>query len=87
AFDSIERGAKRAHRQVNTLKTSIKALSRVIHLLLAAEAVRQFIDMAEQAKILRVKIKLLTGEAEATERVFNRLKEISKETGQSLKDT
>ncbi|HAN8309690.1 TPA: tape measure protein, partial [Escherichia coli] len=87
AFDSIERGAKRADRQVNTLKTSIKALSRVIHLLLAAEAVRQFIDMAEQAKILRVKIKLLTGEAEATERVFNRLKEISKETGQSLKDT
>ncbi|EPA2152719.1 tape measure protein [Escherichia coli] len=44
-------------------------------------------DMAEQAKMLRVKIKLLTGEAEATERVFNRLKEISKETGQSLKDT
>lgn len=87
AFDSIERGAKRADRQVNTLKTSIKALSRVIHLLLAAEAVRQFIDMAEQAKMLRVKIKLLTGEAEATERVFNRLKEISKETGQSLKDT
>lgn len=87
AFDSIERGAKRADRQVNTLKTSIKALSRVIHLLLAAEAVRQFIDMAEQAKMLRVKIKLLTGEAEATERVFNRLKDISKETGQSLKDT
>lgn len=87
AFDSIERGAKRADRQVNTLKTSIKALTRVIHLLLAAEAVRQFIDMAEQAKMLRVKIKLLTGEAEATERVFNRLKEISKETGQSLKDT
>ena len=86
-FDSIESGAKRADRQVNTLKTSIKALSRVIHLLLAAEAVRQFIDMAEQAKMLRVKIKLLTGEAEATERVFNRLKEISKETGQSLKDT
>lgn len=87
AFDSIERGAKRADRQVNTLKTSIKALTRVIHLLLAAEAVRQFIDMAEQAKMLRVKIKLLTGEAEATERVFNRLKDISKETGQSLKDT
>ncbi|ENS1089886.1 tape measure protein [Escherichia coli] len=87
AFDSIERGAKRADRQVNTLKTSIKALSRVIHLLLAAEAVRQFIDMAEQAKMLRAKIKLLTGEAEATERVFNRLKDISKETGQSLKDT
>lgn len=87
SFDSIERGAKRADRQVNTLKTSIKALTRVIHLLLAAEAVRQFIDMAEQAKMLRVKIKLLTGEAEATERVFNRLKDISKETGQSLKDT
>ncbi|HAM3220925.1 TPA: tape measure protein, partial [Escherichia coli] len=87
AFDRIERGAKRADRQVNTLKTSIKALTRVIHLLLAAEAVRQFMDMAEQAKMLRVKIKLLTGEAEATERVFNRLKEISKETGQSLKDT
>ncbi|HGB9674023.1 tape measure protein [Escherichia coli] len=87
AFDRIERGAKQADRQVNTLKTSIKALTRVIHLLLAAEAVRQFIDMAEQAKMLRVKIKLLTGEAEATERVFNRLKEISKETGQSLKDT
>lgn len=86
-FDSIERGAKRADRQVNTLKTSIKALTRVIHLLLAAEAVRQFIDMAEQAKMLRVKIKLLTGEAEATERVFDRLKAISKETGQSLKDT
>ncbi|EFH9479972.1 tape measure protein [Escherichia coli] len=87
AFDRIERGAKRADRQVNTLKTSIKALTRVIHLLLAAEAVRQFMDMAEQAKMLRVKIKLLAGEAEATERVFNRLKEISKETGQSLKDT
>ncbi|ENH4903891.1 tape measure protein [Escherichia coli] len=87
AFDRIERGAKQADRQVNTLKTSIKALTRVIHLLLAAEAVRQFMDMAEQAKMLRVKIKLLTGEAEATERVFNRLKEISKETGQSLKDT
>lgn len=87
AFDRIERGAKQADRQVKTLKTSIKALTRVIHLLLAAEAVRQFMDMAEQAKMLRVKIKLLTGEAEATERVFNRLKEISKETGQSLKDT
>lgn len=87
AFDRIERGAKQADRQINTLKTSIKALTRVIHLLLAAEAVRQFMDMAEQAKMLRVKIKLLTGEAEATERVFNRLKEISKETGQSLKDT
>ena len=87
AFDRIERGAKQADRQVNTLKTSIKALTRVIHLLIAAEAVRQFMDMAEQAKMLRVKIKLLTGEAEATERVFNRLKEISKETGQSLKDT
>lgn len=87
AFDSIERGAKRADRQVNTLKTSIKALSRVIHLLLAAEAVRQFIDMAEQAKMLRVKIKLLTGDAESAGRVFDGLKEISKETGQSLKDT
>ncbi|MFO9898284.1 tape measure protein [Escherichia sp. WS2893_1] len=87
AFDSIERGAKRADRQVNTLKTSIKALSRVIHLLLAAEAVRQFIDMAEQAKMLRVKIKLLTGDAEVAGRVFDGLKEISKETGQSLKDT
>lgn len=87
AFDSIERGAKRADRQVNTLKTSIKALSRVIHLLLAAEAVRQFIDMAEQAKMLRVKIKMLTGDAEAAGRVFDGLKKISKETGQSLKDT
>ncbi|HHI5974241.1 TPA: tape measure protein [Escherichia coli] len=87
AFDSIERGAKRADRQVNTLKTSIKALSRVIHLLLAAEAVRQFIDMAEQAKMLRVKIKMLTGDAEVAGRVFDGLKEISKETGQSLKDT
>lgn len=87
AFDSIERGAKRADRQVNTLKTSIKALTRVIHLLLAAEAVRQFIDMAEQAKMLRVKIKMLTGDAEAAGRVFDGLKKISKETGQSLKDT
>ncbi|HFE4459001.1 TPA: tape measure protein [Escherichia coli] len=87
AFDSIERGAKRADRQVNTLKTSIKALSRVIHLLLAAEAVRQFMDMAEQAKMLRVKIKMLTGDAESAGRVFDGLKEISKETGQSLKDT
>lgn len=87
AFDSIERGAKRADRQVNTLKTSIKALSRVIHLLIAAEAVRQFVDMAEQAKMLRVKIKMLTGDAEAAGRVFDGLKEISKETGQSLKDT
>ena len=87
AFDSIERGAKRADRQVNTLKTSIKALSRVIHLLLAAEAVRQFIDMAEQAKMLRVKIKMLTGDAESAGRVFDGLKAISKETGQSLKDT
>ncbi|HFJ7199887.1 TPA: tape measure protein [Escherichia coli] len=87
AFDSIERGAKRADRQVNTLKTSIKALSRVIHLLLAAEAVRQFIDMAEQAKMLRVKIKMLTGDAESAGRVFDGLKEISRETGQSLKDT
>nr|DAQ46490.1 MAG TPA: tail length tape measure protein [Caudoviricetes sp.] len=87
AFDSIERGAKRADRQVNTLKTSIKALSRVIHLLLAAEAVRQFIDMAEQAKMLRVKIKMLTGDAESAGRVFDGLKAISRETGQSLKDT
>lgn len=87
AFDSIERGAKRADRQVNALKTSIKALTRVIHLLLAAEAVRQFIDMAEQAKMLRVKIKMLTGDAEAAGRVFDGLKEISKETGQSMKDT
>lgn len=87
AFDSIERGAKRADRQVNTLKTSIKALSRVIHLLLAAEAVRQFMDMAEQAKMLRVKIKMLTGDAESAGRVFDGLKAISRETGQSLKDT
>lgn len=87
AFDRIERGAKQADRQVNTLKTSIKALSRVIHLLLAAEAVRQFMDMAEQAKMLRVKIKMLTGDAESAGRVFDGLKAISKETGQSLKDT
>lgn len=87
SFDKIEQGAKRADRQVNTLKTSIKALTRVIHLLLAAEAVRQFIDMAEQAKMLRVKIKMLTGDAEAAGRVFDGLKKISKETGQSLKDT
>lgn len=86
-FDTIERGAKRADRQVNTLKTSIKALTRVIHLLLAAEAVRQFIDMAEQAKQLRVKIKMLTGDAESAGRVFDGLKAISRETGQSLKDT
>ena len=87
AFDRIERGAKQADRQVNTLKTSIKALTRVIHLLLAAEAVRQFMDMAEQAKMLRVKIKMLTGDAESAGRVFDGLKTISKETGQSLKDT
>lgn len=87
AFDRIERGAKRADRQVNTLKTSIKALTKVIHLLLAAEAVRQFMDMAEQAKMLRVKIKMLTGDAESAGRVFDGLKEISRETGQSLKDT
>lgn len=87
AFDRIERGAKQADRQVNTLKTSIKALTRVIHLLLAAEAVRQFMDMAEQAKMLRVKIKMLTGDAESAGRVFDGLKAISKETGQNLKDT
>ena len=87
AFDGIERGAKRADRQVNTLKTSIKALTRVIHLLIAAEAVRQFMDMAEQAKMLRVKIKMLTGDAESAGRVFDGLKAISRETGQSLKDT
>ncbi|EOT6755682.1 tape measure protein [Escherichia coli] len=87
AFDRIERGAKQADRQVSTLKTSIKALTRVIHLLLAAEAVRQFMDMAEQAKMLRVKIKMLTGDAESAGRVFDGLKAISKETGQSLKDT
>lgn len=87
AFGRIERGAKQADRQVNTLKTSIKALTRVIHLLLAAEAVRQFMDMAEQAKMLRVKIKMLTGDAESAGRVFDGLKAISKETGQSLKDT
>lgn len=87
AFDRIERGAKRADRQVNTLKTSIKALTRVIHLLIAAEAVRQFMDMAEQAKMLRVKIKMLTGDAESAGRVFDGLKAISKETGQSMKDT
>lgn len=86
-FDTIERGAKRADRQVNVLKTSIKALTRVIHLLIAAEAVRQFIDMAEQAKQLRIKIKMLTGDAESAGRVFDGLKAISKETGQSLKDT
>lgn len=87
AFDRIERGAKQADRQVNTLKTSIKALTRVIHLLIAAEAVRQFMDMAEQAKMLRVKIKMLTGDAESAGRVFDGLKAISKETGQSLEDT
>jgi tape measure domain-containing protein len=87
AFDRIERGAKQADRQVNTLKTSIKALTKVIHLLLAAEAVRQFMDMAEQAKMLRVKIKMLTGDAESAGRVFDGLKAISKETGQSMKDT
>ncbi|MBV4815536.1 tape measure protein [Escherichia coli] len=87
AFGRIERGAKQADRQVNTLKTSIKALTRVIHLLIAAEAVRQFMDMAEQAKMLRVKIKMLTGDAEYAGRVFDGLKAISRETGQSLKDT
>lgn len=87
AFDRIERGAKQADRQVNTLKTSIKALTKVIHLLLAAEAVRQFMEMAEQAKMLRVKIKMLTGDAQSAGRVFDGLKEISRETGQSLKDT
>ncbi|HHW1190230.1 TPA: tape measure protein [Escherichia coli] len=87
AFDRIERGAKQADRQVNTLKTSIKALTRVIHLLIAAEAVRQFMEMAEQAKMLRVKIKMLTGDTESAGRVFDGLKEISRETGQSLKDT
>ncbi len=87
AFDRIERGAKQADRQVNTLKTSIKALTKVIHLLIAAEAVRQFMEMAEQAKMLRVKIKMLTGDAESAGRVFDGLKEISRETGQSLKDT
>ncbi|HAN3703886.1 TPA: tape measure protein [Escherichia coli] len=87
AFDRIERGAKQADRQVNTMKTSIKALTRVIHLLIAAEAVRQFMDMAEQAKMLRVKIKMLTGDAESAGRVFDGLKAISKETGQSMKDT
>ncbi len=87
AFDRIERGAKRADRQVNTLKTSIKALTRVIHLLVAAEAVRQFIDMAEQAKQLRIKIKMLTGDAESANRVFDGLKSIAHQTGQSIKDT
>ncbi|WP_340505471.1 tape measure protein [Escherichia coli] len=87
AFGRIERGAKQADRQVNTLKTSIKALTRVIHLLIAAEAVRQFMDMAEQAKMLRVKIKMLTGDADSAGRVFDGLKAISKETGQSMKDT
>ncbi|WP_215268814.1 tape measure protein [Escherichia coli] len=87
AFDTIERGAKRADRQVNTLKTSIKSLTKVIHLLIAAEAVRQFIDMAEQAKQLRVKIKMLTGDAESANRVFDGLKSIAHQTGQSIKDT
>lgn len=87
AFDRIERGAKRADRQVNTLKTSIKSLTRVIHLLVAAEAVRQFIDMAEQAKQLRIKIKMLTGDAESANRVFDGLKSIAHQTGQSIKDT
>lgn len=87
AFDRIERGAKQADRQVNTLKTSIKALTRVIRLLIAADAVRQFMEMAEQAKMLRVKIKILTGDAESAGRVFDGLKEISRETGQSMKDT
>lgn len=83
AFDRIERGAKQADRQVNTLKTSIKALTRVIHLLIAAEAVRQFMDMAEQAKMLRVKIKMLTGDAESAGRVFDGLKAISRRRGRA----
>lgn len=83
AFDRIERGAKQADRQVNTLKTSIKALTRVIHLLIAAEAVRQFMEMAEQAKMLRVKIKMLTGDAESAGRVFDGLKEISRRRGRA----
>jgi tape measure domain-containing protein len=37
--------------------------------------------------MLRVKIKMLTGDAESAGRVFDGLKAISKETGQSLKDT
>ncbi|HAL6144579.1 TPA: tape measure protein [Escherichia coli] len=87
SFDAIERGAKRADRQVNTLKTSIKALTRVIHLLLAAEAVKQFLDMAEQAKMLRVKIEMLSGSAKNVQPVFDGLQRIAKETGLSLKDT
>ncbi|EMX4710082.1 tape measure protein [Escherichia coli] len=87
AFDAIERGAKRADRQVNVLKTSIKALTRMIHVLLAAEAVKQFINMAEEAKQLQVKIRLLTSDSESAARVFTGLKTIAHETGQSLKDT
>lgn len=87
AFDGIERGAKRADRQVNALKTSIKALTRIIHVLLAAEAVKQFINMAEEAKQLQIKIGLLTKDSQSATQVFEGLKNIAHETGQSLKDT
>lgn len=87
AFDGIERGAKRADRQVNALKTSIKALTRIIHVLLAAEAVKQFINMAEEAKQLQIKIRLLTKDSQSATQVFEGLKNIAHETGQSLKDT
>ena len=56
-------------------------------MLLAAEAVRKFIDMADQVKILRAKINLLTDSADDAKMVFSELKDIAKETGQSLEDT
>ena len=55
AFDSIERGAKRADRQVNTLKTSIKSTVQGYPFCYLLRRRCASLLTAEQAKMLRVK--------------------------------
>lgn len=87
SFDSIDRGARQADRGVRTLNTGLKMLAKTMMLIMASQAVKEFINMAETAAQLRVKIERLTGSASDAARVMDSLKRISNETGAGLSDT
>lgn len=87
SFDSIDRGARQADRGVRTLNTGLKMLAKTMMLIMASQAVKEFINMAETAAQLRVKIERLAGSSSDAARVMDGLKRISNETGAGLKDT
>lgn len=86
-FDNIERGAKRADNSISKLNTTISKLAAAVNVGLLMMAAKRFIEIADNVKLLRARVSLLSGSLVEAKANFSGILEITKRTGMKIEDT